>query len=98
MIRYRMKKLINLLENNNLDGVYKLIKSPKYAKALSALSDMGCVSVNKAWGGNIISINLLDHHATYQLERFEVWFNRVLGFTFGVVSSLIDQFLIKQLL
>ena len=48
MIRYRMKKLINLLENNNLDGVYKLIKSPKYAKALSALSDMGCVSVVKA--------------------------------------------------
>lgn len=98
MIRYRMKKLINLLENNNHDDVYELIKSPKYAKALYALSDIGCVSVVKAWGGNILSINLLEHYATYQLERFEVWLNRVLGFTFGVVSSLIVQFLIKQLL
>lgn len=98
MLRYRMKKLIHLLEQNNVSAVMALLSSPKYAKALAALSNIGCVKVHKAWGGHIMDIVLLDKYATYQLERFDLWVNRIAGFVLGVISGVLITVISAMLL
>lgn len=89
LTRYRMKEIIGLLEQNKDSEVLALINSPKYARALNVLSDIGCVKVQKVWGGHIIDIALLDKYATYQLQRYDLWVNRIGGFIFGVVSGVL---------
>ncbi len=97
MIRYRMKKIIRLLEKNNDSAVYTLARFPKYTKALAALSDIGCVKVDKAWGGDIVSITLLDKSATYQLERYDLWINRIVSFILGVLANAATKFIVDLL-
>lgn len=93
--RRRMKKIIGLLEQNKDSEVNKLVSSHKYARALSILSDIGCVKVEKAWGGDIVGIWLLDKSATYQLDRHELWVNRIVSFVFGIISCIVVQFVVS---
>ena len=88
MLRYRMNKLIRLLENGDLDSFNAAIKSDSYAKALKALEDSRCIDVTRAWGGDIVRVRLLSHYAAYQLSRRDLWLNRFYGFLAGVATSL----------
>lgn len=96
MLRHRMNKLIKLLEQDNDKEVLSLVHMPAYKKALLSLEDSGCVRVLRS-GGEIYVITLLNHYATYQLERRDVWFNRILGFLFGVVTSVLTALIIGLL-
>ena len=93
-MRFRMKKLIKVLKNNDSAEFNRLIASDKYLDALKALEDAGCVKLVRAWGGEITRTILLDHHVSYQLSRYEVWANRIGGFIAGVLTSVAAHYLI----
>lgn len=97
MTRCRMKKILDLLEQNKNSEVFALISSPKFARALAVLSDIGCVKVKKAWGNVAIDMWLLDKYATYQLERYDIWVNRIGGFIFGVIACVVTQLIVGLL-
>ena len=98
MQRYRINKILRLLEDNNEDAVLKLIADRKYYKAIQSLSDTGSVKLIKTWGNTIVRIILLDHYATYTLERSDVWFNRIIGFLAGVATSVVAAVITALLL
>lgn len=89
LMRYRMHKLIRLLEKDDSAGFNAAISSDVYLKALRALDDEGCIKAVKDWNGTYVRVWLLDHYATYQLSRQDVWKNRIGGFIAGVVSGVI---------
>lgn len=90
MLRYRMNRIIKLLEQGKEDEVLRLVSENKYNKALQALHDIGTVNVVRNWGRDVFRVFLLDHYATYQLERHDVWMNRLIGFLFGVGASVVS--------
>ena len=94
MLRYRMNKIVRLLDSGKKPEVYGLISSSKYRKALLALESAGCVKLAKAFGGDIVGIYLLDSHVGYQLDRRDVWMNRLWGFMAGVATSVVAHYLI----
>lgn len=87
MLRYKMIKLIRLLESHPFSEIRDTVLAPTNEKALKALIDLGCVEATRAWGGEIVSVRLLDHSAVYRLERSEVWLNRIYGFIAGVITT-----------
>lgn len=93
-LRYRMNKLIHLLERDDAEGVTTALRSDKYLKALSALKDEGCIKTVKDSRGFYSQIWLLDHYATYQLSREDVWANRIWGFVFGIATSVATAFIV----
>lgn len=92
-MRKKMNQIIEWLETDGFDAHKDDILSDKYSKALKTLIDTGCVEAHSAWGGDILMLTLLDHSATYQLERREVWINRLLGFLAGIVTGTIGSVL-----
>lgn len=97
MLRYRMNRILKSLEHGDEKTVLSLVSSQKYRNAVLVLSDVGAVKVIKSWGGDIVRVILLDHHATYQLERRDVWLNRILGFLFGIGTSVLTALIIGLL-
>lgn len=97
MLRYRMNKIIRLLDSGKNSEVYDLISSSPYRKALLALESAGCVKLAKAFGGDIVGIYLLDSHVGYQLNRHDVWMNRLWGFLSGIAVTLAAEFLLNSL-
>lgn len=93
MLRYRMNKLIRMLEKDDSASLSAAIQSGEYLKALMALEDEGCIKAVKDMGDNYIHVWLLDHYATYQLSRQDVWSNRLWGFLFGVATSVMTAFI-----
>lgn len=94
LLRYRMNRIIRLLENNDSDGINAAIDSGKYQKAIKALEDQGCIKTVKDWSGSIRNIWLADHYATYQLSRQDIWLNRFYGFLAGVATSVVAHCII----
>lgn len=88
MLRYRMNKLIRLLERNDTEGFNSAISSTKYLKALKALEDEGCIGTTKSWGKDILQVWLKDHYVTYQLSRQDIWKNRIGGYIAGIISGI----------
>lgn len=86
-MRKKMNQIIKWLETDDFDVHKEDILSDKYSKALKTLIDTGCVQAHKAWGGTILRLTLLDHSATYQLERRDVWSNRIWGFVVGIITG-----------
>lgn len=97
MLRYRMNKIVRLLESGKESEIYDLISSSQYRKALLALESAGCVKLTKAFGGDIVGIYLLDSHVGYQLSRRDVWVNRLWGFLSGIAVTLAAGFLLNAL-
>lgn len=97
-LRYRMNKLIRLLEKNDSKSFNAAIGSDKYLKALDALEDERCVRVVRDMGGNIHNVWLLNHYATFQLSRQDVWGNRFWGFLFGVATTVVAELLLYVIL
>ena len=86
MLRWKMNKIIRLLE---ADPKNQQVLEPKYRKALITLSDNGCIKLLRDWNGNIFRVTLLDHYATYQLNRRELWANRIISFILGITTSVL---------
>ena len=97
MLRYRMNKIIKLMEQGRESDVIALVSNAKYKKAIQALADTGSVKLARTMGGVIVRVFLLDHYATYQLERHDIWFNRILGFLFGVGTSVLAAIILGLL-
>lgn len=91
MLRYRMNKLIHLLEDHPFDEVRDTVLAPENRKALNALIDLECVKPLHDWSGNIISLTLLEHSTVYELSRQEVWLNRLYGFIAGVAATVAGE-------
>ena len=94
MLRYRMNKLLKLLETNDFNDVRDEVLSPENRRAIDALIDAGCIEATTAWGGDIVNIRLLRHHVGYQLSRQEIWLNRFYGFLAGVATSVVAHYII----
>ena len=95
MLRRKMNIVISLLESNKHSEAVSLANTPEYSKAVKALIDTGCVKATRANGGKIVLMDLRDHYSTYQLERHEVWLNRLWGFISGVIITLVAEYLIN---
>ncbi|MBR2674317.1 MAG: hypothetical protein IKE52_02535 [Mogibacterium sp.] len=93
MIRYRMNKLIRLLEKNDSEAINAAIASPRYVKALNELENLGCIKTVRSWGGDIVRVWLDNRYVSYQLSRRDVWLNRLWGFISGVAVTLAAEFL-----
>lgn len=93
MLRFKMNKLIRLLERNNVAAFNAAIQSKPYMKALNTLEDTGCVKTVRSYSGEIRHVKLLNHSVTYQLGRQEVWLNRLFGFLAGIASALLVAYL-----
>lgn len=92
MMRLKMYKIIRLLEKDpNSEEVLK----PKYRKALLALADTGSVKLIKGWGNDIVRVILEDAHVTYQLNRSELWVNRIVSFFLGVGTTVLAAIIIN---
>lgn len=92
-----MNKIIKLLENKSFDAVRDEILAPENEKALKALIDSGCVKATRAWNGEIVHLQLLDHSATYTLERQEIWLNRLYGFISGVLVTVAAELIVRAI-
>lgn len=88
LIRYRMNKLIRVLEKGDSEALNEALCDPQYQKALQALTDQGCVKVVRDMSGAVHAAWLLDHYTTYQLSRQDVWKNRLWGFLVGIATSV----------
>lgn len=86
MLRAKMNKIIRLLES---DPKNQQIYTPRYRKALMALADNGAIELMKNWNGEIVRVILKDHYATYQLNRQEIWANRIISFILGVATTVL---------
>ena len=87
-MRHRMNVIIHLLETQGFKKAKRQILSPKNKLALLSLADTGCVKLERNSALDIKRVILLDHYATYKLERQDVWTNRVMGFVLGVATSV----------
>ncbi len=94
-LRCRMNKIIRILEKDDSKALTDVLSNPHYRKALQALVDEGCVKVVRDMNGTVHMAWLLDHYATYQLSRHDVWLNRLLGFLAGIVTSVAAHYVIE---
>lgn len=92
MMRLKMYKIIRLLEKNPNS---KEVLKPKYRKALLALANTGSVKLIKVWGDDIVRVILEDAHVTYQLNRSELWVNRIVSFFLGVGTTVLAAIIIN---
>lgn len=98
MLRSKMNRLIRILEAGDMDKALSLMDSPKYTKALNALEASGCVKSQRAWGGEVVHIALLNRSAVYELERQDLWINRIVSFCLGVATTVAAGFLLHIVL
>lgn len=94
-MRRKMNQIIKWLEADGFEYHKHEILSPEYRKAVNALIDTQCVEPLYGWGGTIVSLSVLKHASTYQLERHDVWFNRLAGFISGVLSTVAATLLLS---
>lgn len=90
----QINQIISWLETDSFNAHKDEILSPKYSKALKCLIDTGCVRAVHGLSKDIVAMELLDHYATYQLERHDIWVNRLVGFIFGVLTTVAATLLI----
>lgn len=96
ILRYRMQKIISLLENRS--DVLSLLQDERYLKAFLALESAGYVRGFYIDSSNIPQHVLLEKKGyLYLLERSEIWINRIVGFTCGILTSVIAGHLLNIL-
>lgn len=101
----RIKQLINWLEKNDgtltskqLEPFQAQFRERHYRRAIAILEASHCIKVTRAWGGELYLITLLPDYALRQLERHEVWMNRLYGFISGVLMTILVDFIHNVLL
>lgn len=96
VLRYRMKRIISLLENRS--NVLSLLQNEKYRKAFLALESDGYVRGFYIDSSNVPQHVLLEKKGyLYLLERSEIWINRIAGFICGILTSVIARHLLNVL-
>ena len=93
MKRLKINKCLNKIikavdENDVLAGDAFSAIYNEYPREVHALADMKCVALNYLFN-EPISLKLLSHHYVYQMERSEIWLNRILSYVLGILSGLI---------
>lgn len=103
IIRIKMDKLLKKMNSSFDNGkpisgeeLSKLLSNRSNVHAIKALSQAGCIKLHYA-SGKIYQIVPGSNSALYRVERAELWFNRVLSFAAGIISTLIVQWLIRML-
>ena len=94
-LRYRMNKLIHILEKDDSNALTDALSDPQYQKALQTLADQECVKVVRDMNGTVHMAWLLDHYMTYQLSRHDIWANRFIGFFAGIATSVAAHYVIE---
>lgn len=98
----RIKQLLNWLEEN--DGILTIkqlepfqaqFRERYYRRAISILEASHCIKITRAWGGELFQITLLPGYALHQLERHDIWMNRIYGFISGVLVTVVANFIMK---
>ena len=71
----------------------KKIYTPENLKALLALENAGCIRATRYDNSDFPVYIQLDDHASvkFQISRLDVWVNRIGGFIFGIVSTLLVE-------
>ncbi len=96
VLRYRMKRIISLLENRS--DILPLLQNEKYRKAFLALESDGYVRGFYIDSSNVPQHVLLEKKGyLYLLERSEIWINRIVGFICGILTSVIAGHLLNVL-
>lgn len=98
----RIKQLLNWLEKSNgiltlkqLDPFQEQFRELYYRRAISMLEASNCIKVTRAWGGELLQINLLPGYVLHQLERHDIWMNRIYGFISGVLVTVVANFIMN---
>ena len=92
-IRTRINKFIALLESNGgtmTAADFPSLNDKNYLHIISILEASGCIEVIREWGGAVNIIMTTDTGASvYQLERHDVWMDRLYGFVSGVLITIL---------
>lgn len=92
-IRTRINKFIALLESNGgtmTAADFPSLNDKNYLHIISILEASGCIEVIREWGGAVNIIMTTDTGASvYQVERHDVWMNRLYGFVSGVLITIL---------
>lgn len=100
MLRYRMNKIIKLLEIDDFQALCRLYESSeKYRRAFFALARQDIIDFVYVEGENRITSCCLNigNAAVYSLSRHDVWINRLIGFIAGVLTTFIVPLIIQAL-
>ena len=93
VIRTRINKFIALLESNGgtmTAADFPSLNDKNYLHIISILEASGCIEVIREWGGAVNIIMTTDTGASvYQLERHDVWMDRLYGFVSGVLITIL---------
>ena len=91
-----------ILENEWADAddfTQALRDSPQKLESLNLLEAKGYVKTRRAWGGDILTVSVLDAGKTYFLDRAsqkrEKWIDRAIGFVAGVLTTVIGQLIVR---
>lgn len=92
-IRTRINKFISLLESNGgtmTAADFPSLNDNDVLHIISILEASGCIEVIREWGGAVNIIMATNTGASvYQLERHDVWMNRLYGFVSGVLMTIL---------
>lgn len=99
MIRYRMHKIIRLLESENNESVRALlISNRKYKEAFNNLVKIDVVAASYC-DDEIDDFELNETEAAYYaLCREDAFKNRAVGFISGIVATLIASYFVNLLI
>ena len=104
LIRLRMNKIMKQLTEAWLYGetVYsgepfrKLMSDKFNVQALHSLESANCISLIRT-GSGITGCKKGNEAFLYFLTRQEIWFNRIIGFVAGVLTSVSTAWLISKM-
>lgn len=106
VMRIKMRYCLHTLEkqwyhNNDFisgEAALKFSDTKSKLKTLKALQAAGCVVLSYADNSNRpFVIREGENSALYVLERSEIWLNRFIGFSAGILTSVIASFIIQFL-
>lgn len=106
LLRIRMflllKKLTRIFEETSKDAIEgeafkNLSLTNKEVRALKALAAQNAVVLDYGYD-EICAVGRSDGEITYLLKRSELWFNRVVSFVLGILTAVIVEWLIRNLL
>lgn len=97
ILQRRLNKYFEQHHILNSDHLNEYIQDSNDERALSALADIGCVKILYT-DNKINSVYRGKKADTYLMQRSELWFNRIVAYVAGIISSFLVQWLIRTFL
>ena len=98
---YIMRELSGSRSEDVADLLRELNSNPKMQESLALLETRGYISVQRAWGGTIVSVSTSQRGNAYFTEkaerRREKWLDRLYGFISGVAVTAIGGLIVQWL-